>query len=122
MEQKQGIEEVKKLFLAIIDLGNAAGSAFEDKKINLADIKDLMSMAHSFKEIAMDIDFKVAMPELNDLDASELEQLAILIEDNFDIPQDQVEDKVEKIFMLVARQHALIAEAIHMVRHPEAVG
>lgn len=120
--EKLGIEHVKKLFLVVIDLGNAAGAAFEDKKINLRDVKALMSMAHSMKEMSTEVDFKAAMPEFKDLDANELDELAQLVDDNLDIPQDMVEDKVQQIFHLGVRLFDVVREMIDLVEHPEAMG
>lgn len=120
--QKLGIDHVKKLFLVVIDLGNAAGATFEDKKINLMDVKSLMSMAHSMKELSTDVDFKLALPEFKDLDANELDELAKLVDENLDIPEEAVEDKVQQIFHLGVRFFDVVKEMIDLVEHPEAMG
>ena len=115
------IDELKKLFLATIDMGNACGATFEDGKIGLGDISALMQFAHSAKDMSL-VNFGKAMPQFKDLDASELEELVNLVEENFDIPQDAVEAKVEQILGLAARQYQLVMEAIALYKHPEAVG
>lgn len=120
--EKIGITELRQLFTAAIEMGNACGLAFEDKKIGLGDIKDLMQFASALKDMATEVDFKMAVPEFKDLDNDEMAELMEIVEENFDIPEEMVEEKVKQIFGLALRQYQIISEAIDMVRHPEVMG
>lgn len=116
------INELKHLFTAVISMGNACGLAFEDKKIGLSDLGSLMDFAGAANALATSINFELLMPEIADLDQEETAELAAIVEDHFDIPEDLLEEKVKQIFGLAVRCHGLISEAIAMVRNPDAVG
>lgn len=118
---KMGIDETKKLFIVIVDMGNACGAAFEDGKIGLGDIKDLMNLAHDAKDLAS-IDYKKVLPELESLTPAEMDELAKIVDDNLDIPEELIADHVKKLFGVATRLTAIISEMIHLVKTPEAVG
>jgi hypothetical protein len=119
---KVGITELRQLFMAAITMGNACGLAFEDKKIGLGDIHHLMAFIGAAKDLATDVDFKLALPEFKDLDEDEMSELMEIVEENFDLPEEMVEEKVKQIFGLALRLYGVVSEAIAMVQHPETMG
>ena len=121
MSEKMGIENLKRLFICTIAMGNACGTAFEDKKITLGDIGALMAFGSASKDLAL-VDFTHTMPEAKDIDDDEMGELMEIVEHNFDIPEEKIEDKVKQILGLAARYYALIGETIDMVQNPEAMG
>lgn len=121
MSDKLGIDDLKKLFIATIHMGNACGAAFEDGHIGLTDISAMMAFGAASKDMAT-VDFKLVMPEAKDIDDDEMTELMGIVEENFDIPEEHVEDKVKQILGLAARFYGLVSDAIDMVAHPETEG
>jgi len=97
MEAK-GIENIKKLIKGICAFGNAGGSILEDGKVSISDIGALKYLVGA-KDL-LDVDVKALLEEFKDLDEQEKVVILSEIEAEFDIPQDEVEAKVEDAFAL----------------------
>lgn len=117
-----GIEELKRMVYAVITMGNACGLAFEDKKIGITDIDDLLAFGGAAKSLATEVDFKAGFKQFTDIDNDEMGELVAMVEEHFDIPEELVEDKVKQLVGIAARQYALIQEVIYAIKHPATMG
>lgn len=94
-----GIENTKKAIKALCAVGNAVGHIMEDGKISIRDIGALKYLKDA-KDVVK-IDFKELLKEYKDWDDQEKQMIASEMEKEFDIPQDQVEAKIEDGVRLV---------------------
>ena len=102
MEEKFGIENLKKCFDVLIEGGNIAGKAFEDNVINVSDAGHLILLIDELTALGT-VDFKLVPSEAKDLDADEVAELSEHLKTKFDIPQDELEQKIEEGVALLAR-------------------
>jgi hypothetical protein len=95
-----GIQETKDVISAGIAFGEGLGKALEDGAIGVGDIGHFIEVVVRLPEALEGIN-EVPV-ELKDLDEAELAELVTFIGEEFDIPQDEVEAKIEDtlIFML----------------------
>lgn len=94
-----GTKELKELLLLLIKGINGLGLALQDGKISLGDatyfiaaLRDLPAGLSGLGEIPA---------EIKDLDDDEKAELKQLIEQNLDIPQDQIEQYLEAALKLL---------------------
>lgn len=93
---KKGIAKIKILLVFVITLGESFAKKMEDKKISLVegfglamDLRPLPSIIRDRKEIAA---------EFLDLDPDEKKELIELVALELDLPNDEVELKIEQGF------------------------
>lgn len=87
-------EEIKKAILSGFGLLNVAGEVYEDKKVDLADLKSLPALGITLSELTK-VDFKVVSAQFKDLDKAEIDDIHASVVEKFDIPQDEIEEKIE---------------------------
>ena len=88
-----GIKELKELVKFGLKLGEALGKALEDGKINLVDALKFLPV---LKDLKIALEGASEIPaELKDLDEAELQELKVFIKDEFNLPDDALEAKIE---------------------------
>ena len=95
------IKETKELVLFISSLGNALGDALEDGEVDWTDLGTLVGVIRTVGpalEGAQEV-----FSELSDLSEVEYQELLATAQENFDIPQDQLEEYAESAFDLGLR-------------------
>lgn len=113
-----GIENLKKCFDVLIEGGNVAGHAYEDKKITVADAGHLMMLLDELTALGS-VDFAAVPKEAKDLDAAEVAALTEHLKTKFDIPQEDIEQKIEEGVALLAR---LAKDAIDVYAYVKTFG
>ncbi len=94
----KGVEKIKSIVEAVAEFGNIIGDVMVDGKINMADISvfsKLITVGPKF--FAAVTNFTEIKEEFKDLTKEELDELKEHFKTKFDIPQDKVEDVVEKV-------------------------
>lgn len=94
MSQKFGIENIKNVLKLGIGLGEGVALSLEDGKFTTGDITNFLPATLSIPAAVGS--FGKLKDELKDLDETERTELVEWVKDEFDIPQDQVEEKIEK--------------------------
>jgi len=98
MEKKLGIKETKEFLGFVLGLANATGKALEDGQVTLADIRFLIGV---FADAGPAFDGLSAIPsEWKDLDKSEQEEIKQFVIKEFDIPQDKIEEIIERALVV----------------------
>lgn len=96
-----GIEETKDILAFVMSLGNAVGQSLDDGRMDITDLGNFLQVLTSAPE-AISGSSQIA-GELKDLSESEKEELLEFVKEEFDIPQDGLEEKIEKYLDLGAR-------------------
>jgi hypothetical protein len=115
--QKIGVESLKKIIVLGSKLGNIAGKSMEDNKVNLADLVLLPGLVMVFPTM-LEIDWSQAVPEAVDLSSEEAAELVACFCECFDIPQDDVEAKIENALKVVAKLVDCIQSLIKLFVKP----
>ena len=120
VQAKLPIDDVVALALCVAHLGNAAGEAYEDGSFGIGDIDDVFHAASAVKDM-LKLDFKgKVLPQLKDMDATELKKVVDAFDAEFDIPEDQLEASVKSALALGGRLFDVVKEAIDWARGPAA--
>lgn len=107
--QKLGIEKLKTLFAALLSLA----AAFQKQLADGAQITDLFALVNEWPNITVVLrEAKPGWQEFKDLDGSESADLAQYLSDNFDIPNDELEAKIEQALRLAARWHLQVESTL----------
>lgn len=115
MTEKMSIDNVGKLCLVGIQLGNSISDILEDGKVGLSDIpafKNLMVLIPKLKGI----DFSHVLPELTDLSAQETALLVDMVKKNLKLKNANIEDSIERLLMLAQRIHGIIQEGTELMK------
>lgn len=100
------IKNTKELVDFAIGLGNAAGLAASDGKI---DISDIALFITPLKDAGPALaDMNQIIPELTDLSVEERQELLAHVEQKFNIPQEKIEEVVEAGLGVLAQVHRVI--------------
>ena len=91
---KHGIKETKEALDLVFSIANGIGRSLEDGKFSYSDLVYFFAAMQAAPS-AMDGADKIAA-ELKDLDRAEIEELRRFAIAKFDIPQDEVEARIEK--------------------------
>lgn len=113
------IENVKMVCGFACSFANVVGKSYEDKKIDLKDLPLLMEVFSAIKDL-MAIDFKAVWPEAKDMDEKEYAELVDFIKIKFDIPQDSIEERVEKILEYSKNLYGIVIALFHLLNKPKA--
>jgi len=92
---KLGIDKVKVLLGAVIEFGNVTGEVMEDGKFTVGDITPIITLWDDIKAI-VEVDKKEMSAQFLDIDEVERAELGVFIKEKFDIPQDEIEQKIEQ--------------------------
>lgn len=106
-----GVEQIEKVILFSLSIGNAAGRAFEDGEIGIGDLGALFQLLGAVKDI-VGVDFSRVWPEAKDVDQQEFNGLIDLVVDKFDIPQQALEDKMEVLVEKSKVAYAAVAALV----------
>jgi len=94
-----GIENLKKALAPILELGIAVGESLEDGKWGIDDISNFFAPLSSLVPAVSSIsDAKLEYKDLDEYEREDLEKWAI---DKFNIPQKDIERRVEAAFVAV---------------------
>jgi hypothetical protein len=94
----KGIDNIKKIVSAVAEFGNITGKVLEDGKVNLADISALTTLPGAVMNFYSAVtNFTELKEEFADLSKEEITELEEYFKTQFDIPQDGVEETIEKV-------------------------
>jgi hypothetical protein len=80
----------------IVEIGNVAGKVFEDGKLTVSDAGSLLSLSDEMIALK-DINLSTLLPDLKAaMSPEEFGATLKMVSDKFDIPQDDLEAKIEK--------------------------
>lgn len=112
--KKAGIDGIVTVMDTILDVGMDIAKAMDDKKLSLPETIALS------KHIPGAIGAVKAAPdlpaELLDLDNEEREQIIAHFAEKFDLPNDEVEKRVERLFRVAVNLSVEIAEVVEIVK------
>jgi hypothetical protein len=111
------ITNLKAMVSVMASLGTVGGKSMEDGKINVADLALLPSLVNVFPRMLL-IDFSQVVPEAKDLTQAESEELVAHFKTEFDIPQDDIEVKIEGVLSICVKLSGLVSEAIALLKKP----
>lgn len=106
MSEKLGVENIIRILDVVIEAGNVGGEIAIIAKDPLAGIVDKLKPASKILDEVYALfktDFKAVIPEYKDIDSVELAQIYEHFRIKFDIPQDRVEEIVERAFAVLLR-------------------
>lgn len=99
-----GLKEVVK---GVLVFGNGLGKALEDGKITVGDTQHLIPVLLEIPSVLGSLD--AAGEEITDLTPEEIAELAEFAKATFDIPQDDVEEKIEEALSLAISIYNFVA-------------
>jgi hypothetical protein len=94
-----GIDNLIKVLDFAIELGNVTGKGLEDGKINLSDIPLIVTLFDDFGSLSS-VNWTDLPKEIKELDAEERTMIEANLIEKFDIPQDELEAKIEQAMSL----------------------
>lgn len=110
-----GVEELKKIVTVASKIGNIAGKAFEDGKINASDLVLVTDLLQVFP-LLLALNFGQVMPEAKDLQQSEVEELIAHFKAEFDLPQDSLEVTIETVLDIAITVEQAIVKLIKIFK------
>ena len=113
------ISSLKSLVFVAASLGNIAGETMEDGKVDAKDLAMIGKLIPVFPAL-LAIDFKAVIPEAKDLSESEALELVEFFKAQFNIPQDDLEVKIETVLSLCVRLAGIVGELVALFKKPEA--
>lgn len=119
MEQKLGIDQIKKGVMLVLALGNSLDYITRHPELGitrfakLTDCFDELMAMSSFDAGKLKLEFK-------DLDAAEKAELGMLVKEKFDIGDDKLEAKIEEGLDLFAEGYEFITKATSFVKAVKA--
>lgn len=115
MEQKVGIENLKRVVKGIATIANVGDAFGREKGTNRW--QQLIGLGELLRQLN-GIDFRKVVGEIKDLDKPERDELRTMFDSSFDLRDDQLEDVVEEglglledIASVVDRTQELIKQA-----------
>jgi hypothetical protein len=113
------ISSLKSLVFVAASLGNIAGETMEDGKVDAKDLALIGKLIPVFPAL-LAIDFAAVIPEAKDLSESEALELVEFFKAQFNIPQDDLEVKIETVLSLCVRLAGIVGELVALFKKPEA--
>jgi hypothetical protein len=99
---KKGTETIKKAILAVVGFGNMTGRALDDGRLDLKDLGVLTLLPPAiialWQAVTNVTDLKA---ELADLDQAEIQELKDFFKKEFDIPEEDIEKRIEQCADLI---------------------
>jgi hypothetical protein len=90
------MEELKKILLIGARVGTIGGEVVADGKVDLKDLPELFKVIGEARKLT-EIDYEKACEQLKNLTSEQRAELNIEFSKEFDLPSDQLEQRVEKI-------------------------
>jgi hypothetical protein len=107
---EHGIDETKEALKFVLGLGNALGTALEDKKFSMSDLPafmgPMMAAPAAFSGISN------VPKEMGDLDDQEKADLMQFAKDEFDLADDKLEGTVEEGLALAVQIYAFVKKLV----------
>jgi len=100
MEGKHGVEELKKAVTIAIGLGKSISQALEDGKVTFLEGASI-GIGAGMDAIKVVKNAKQIWQEIKDLQESELAIIRDHVKQNFNIPNDQVEQTIGETLILI---------------------
>jgi hypothetical protein len=91
------MENISKLLIAVGHVSNLVGKTFEDKKVDLADLANLIPLIKEVQALAA-VDYKNLSVEFKAYSPAQMAAIRDAFKAEFDIPQDKLEETVERVF------------------------
>jgi hypothetical protein len=113
------IAQLKSLVSVGAALGSVAGATMADGKVDVKDLALLPRLIPVFPAL-LAIDFAQVVPEAKDLSEAEALELVEHYKQQFDIPQDDLEVKIETVLSLCVRLAGIVGELIAAFKKPAA--
>lgn len=107
-----GIDNLKKLLKAGLGFGKSAAKALEDKKVSFFEALGLVPEV--FALIGIGKTWSEVQAEINDLDEAERTEIYHFVSNEFDIPNDKVEQFIESALINIISLNKLIYEFKHI--------
>lgn len=114
MESTMNIKELLKLVEAVCAVGNVIGEVFEDGKVDFRDAM-LLDDAYLAAKLLFFIDYRQSLLELSDLNADERDLLKKYFKEELDIPQDMVEETLEKVMEIATNLYGSVRDVITLM-------
>jgi len=115
MNKGLGIEEIKRLITFVTGLTNLSAKTFEDGKLTWTDMvhaSDFIKLLYLFIEI----DFRNAKVEFEDLSPAEKAELFTLFEEQLNLPFDKAEELTEACFKLAMNLYSDIQDLMKLYK------
>ena len=103
-----GIKEISEVVKFVCALGNAIGEAAKDGQVSLGDAAGLIPLLYKLPSAVDGIDQIPA--EVKDLSEDEMAELAQLVKDELDLPQDKIEGAIEDAVGIAIQLYALVVK------------
>lgn len=117
MTEKHGYENLEKVIMLGVEIGNVADKMLHtegaSKWANLMDLSDEVFGLPSVKWDQIDDEYK----DLSDVEKDELHQK---IKDKFDIADDKLEETIERSAKVVMNLHGVVMEALDLFKSTKA--
>jgi len=113
--EKLSHEELKKAVLGSIGVGNVLGEVLSDGKVNLADLASAPALATAITSLSS-VDYKLAFEQLKDLDKAELDDIHAAVVEKFNIPQDELEGKIELALGAVIELSQAVVKCVEVAK------
>lgn len=107
-------EEVAKFFVALAKFGTVAGNVYEDGKIGFSDLSELGRLIGAAQDLAT-VNYAEAIDEFTNWSAEEKKAVYDRFVAEFDLPQDEVELKVEKFAKIALDTFEVVKKVIDAV-------
>jgi hypothetical protein len=110
------VDNVKKVIKAVAEVGNMIGGVLEDGKFTAADTKEVEHLWPIITELST-TNYSLILPEIKDVDAAEGQEIIACFTEDFDIPQDNIENPLEYILKFLSMGIAFVIELIKMIKN-----
>lgn len=100
--EKFGVKNFLKVSDLVFECGNVVGMALEDGKISTNDFGLVFNLIDEVSALSS-VDWSELKNEVMDFDPSEVKEIEEHFKAKFDIPQDEIEAKVENIVDVVIK-------------------
>lgn len=115
MTEKLGYNNLLVMMAYAVEMGETAAIVYEDGKISVGDLGAMVSLYKATTDLG-NIDFKMVMPELKDLDPEELKDICDMVKDRFNLKDKDVEQKVKHMLDLTSELFTCIKRSMALVK------
>lgn len=113
--KKLGIANAKMVVLAVASLATVTAEIFNGGKSMVGEFMEIVDLTKSLGHIS-GIDLKAVIPEISDLDDAEKEELLLLFDANFKLPDGSAEHKIEAGMSALSEAVKAITFIINLVK------
>lgn len=110
-----GIPNSSKLVVGSAHLFNALGKVFEDGKIGWTDLLLLRKAADAVNDL-VSVDYGETWTEWKDWDQAEQKALCDLFKEEFDLPQEGLEEIVEQVVCIAFKLGGVFQEGSELIK------